>query len=250
VDHTALLIDEHRAFADIVAGADPAADVPTCPGWTVQQLFRHVGRGVRWAAQMVHDRADQALDPRAVPDGKPPEDSAAATDWLMDGTDKLVQAVAVTGPDTAVWTFIGPRPAQWWIRRRLHEAVVHRADAAIAAGVDFDLAPDVAADTVTEWLELAVHTRPGAQPALDPGQSMHVHATDDGLDEAGEWTVAADADGALTWSHGHAKGSVAVRGPAVALLLAITRRRAAAEVDIELIGDASVWQSWLDRTAF
>ena len=76
------LIDEHQAFADTVAAGDPAAPVPTCPGWTVQQLFRHVGRGVRWSAQMVQDQATESLDPRAVPGGKPPEDPAAATNWL------------------------------------------------------------------------------------------------------------------------------------------------------------------------
>lgn len=250
MDYAAKLVDEHRAFVDIVASADPAAPVPTCPGWTVQQLFRHVGRGVRWSAQMVADRATEGLDPRAVVGGKPPEDPAAAADWLVDGADQLLKAVDATGPDVAVWTFLGPRPSQWWIRRRLHEVIVHRADAAIAAGTAFELAPELAADAISEWLDIIVHTRPGAAPVLDPGQTLHLHAHDEGLGPAGEWMISAAADGTLTWSHGHGKGTVALRGGSVDLLLAITRRRPVAELDVQLIGDEAVWQSWLDRTAF
>ena len=250
MDYATKLIDEHQAFADTVASADPSAPVPSCPGWTMQQLFRHVGRGVRWSAQMVADCATEALDPRAVRDGKPPEDPAAASGWLIDGAQLLLDAVKSADADAAVWTFLGPRPSEWWIRRRLHEVVVHRADAAIAAGMDFDLAPEVAADAISEWLDITVHTRPGATPGLDGGQTMHLHAHDEGLGQAGEWMVSAADDGAVTWTHGHEKGCVALRGGSVDLLLAITRRRPVTELDVELLGDAAVWQSWLDRTAF
>jgi uncharacterized protein (TIGR03083 family) len=248
VDFSAALIDEHRSFADTVATGDPAASVPTCPGWTVQQLFRHVGRGVRWSAQMVLDRSTEALDPRAVPEGKPPEDPAAAPDWLMAGAAKLLAAVDETGAEVPVWTFLGPRPSAWWIRRRLHEVVVHRADAAIALGADFALPADLAADCVSEWLDIAVHGRGG--PPLGAGQSIHLHALDDGIGEAGEWMISAGTDGAVTWSHGHGKGSVAVRGPVTDLLLAISRRRPVAESAIEVYGDESLLQTWLDRTQF
>jgi uncharacterized protein (TIGR03083 family) len=250
VELATALIDEHQAFADLVAAGDPAAPVPTCPGWTVQQLFRHVGRGVRWSAQMVSDQATEALDPRAVSDGKPPTDPAGASDWLMAGANRLLTAVDETGPDVPVWTFNGPRPAAWWIRRRLHEVVVHRADAAIAVGADFELDPALAADAISEWLELVVPLSAADAPPLAAGQSIHLHAHDEGLGEAGEWLISAAADGGLSWSHGHSKGSVAVRGAVTDLLLTITRRRAVAEADVEVIGDASVLQTWLDRTQF
>jgi uncharacterized protein (TIGR03083 family) len=248
VDFAAALIDEHRSFADTVATGDPAAPVPTCPGWTVQQLFRHVGRGVRWSAQMILDRSTEALDPRAVPHGRPPEDPAAASDWLMAGAAKLLGAVDETGAEVPVWTFLGPRPSAWWIRRRLHEVVVHRADAAIAVGADFDLPTDLAADCVSEWLDIAIRVHRDGPPPLGAGQSIHLHAHDDGIGEAGEWMISAGADGAVTWSHGHGKGSVAVRGPVTDLLLAISRRRPVAESAIEVYGDESVLQTWLDRT--
>ncbi len=163
------LIEETAAFGELIRGADPATPVPTCPEWTLQQLFRHVGRGNRWAAQIVADRRDTALDPREVRDGKPPDDRDAAIDWLNAGAALILDSVDDVGADTEVWTFIGPRPAQWWIRRRLHEATVHKADAAIALGIDVELAPEVAADGIDEWLErVAVETNAESSP-LDAG---------------------------------------------------------------------------------
>lgn len=248
MDYAAALVDEIRAFGDLVRVGDPDTPVPTCPDWNLKQLFRHVGRGDRWAAQIVADRAEHPLDPRDVAAGRPPADPADAITWLHDGAQLLIDAVANVGAGTAVWTFLGSRPADWWIRRRLHEATVHRADAALALGRDYALAPDLAADGISEWLDV-VTARPQDPLPLADGQTVHLHATDAGLGESGEWTIDTQ-DGGLTWSRAHGKGSVALRGPATDLLLAITRRVLAADTEIAVFGDADVWQQWLDRTTF
>lgn len=157
MDHTVagrLFVDETRRFGELYDDADWSAPVPTCGDWTATQLFRHVGRGKRWAAKIVGDRSAEPVDPRSVPAGKPPDDPVGATEWLNSGARLLVDTVQHTGPDVPVWTFNGPRPAAWWLRRRLHEVLVHRADAALAFGVPFDVAPELAADALTEWLEL------------------------------------------------------------------------------------------------
>jgi len=252
VDYLTAFIEENRAFSDLFRDLDHLDDslpVPTCPGWSLQQLFRHVGRGDRWAARIVHDRVDHFLDPRSVEGGKPPPEPADAISWLHGGAQRLVDAVELSGAETPVWTFLGSRPANWWIRRRLHETAVHRADAAIALGSDFTLQPDVAADAITEWLE-RVEIQAGADGAalpLEVGSTLHLHATDAGLGEAGEWTVGL-SDGGITWSHEHGKGTVALRGGATELLLTILRRVEIADTGIELFGDGSVLQNWLDRT--
>ncbi|HEX7322692.1 MAG TPA: maleylpyruvate isomerase family mycothiol-dependent enzyme [Mycobacterium sp.] len=251
MDYAAALFDENRAFGELVRAGDPATSIPTCPEWNLRQLFRHVGRGHRWAAQMIADRVDHPLDPRAVEGGKPPDDPGEAITWLNDGAQRLVDAVAQVGPDTPVWTFLGPRPASWWIRRRLHEVTVHRADAALALGRSYQLAPELAADAISEWLDVTTQRAgrdTGAAP-LNDGQTIHLHATDPGLGPVGEWTVRADATG-LTWSHEHGKGSVALRGPALDLLLAITSRVPVADTGVAVFGDGAVWQNWLDHTAF
>lgn len=240
MDYGAELLEENRAFGELVLGADQETPVPTCPGMNLGQLFRHVGRGEHWAAQMVVDGAAEVLDPRQVADARPPADPEGASTWLHAGSRKLVDAAGAT-PDVQVWTFLGPRPASWWVRRRLHEVLVHRADAALALGAEFNVAPQVAADGLSEWLDIAV-SRVG--DALGE-RTVHLHATDDGLGEAGEWTITG-----TSWTHDHRKGDVALRGPARDLLLAATRRLDLADTAIEVFGDESVWRTWLASTPF
>ena len=134
MDVRAALVEETAAFGELIRTADPTAPVPTCPDWTIKQLFRHVGRGNRWAAQIVTDRRDEALDPRDVRDGKPPDDVDAAIDWLNAGVQLILDSVDSVGAHTAVWTFIGPRPAHWWARRRLRVQIVDRRPTAGPAG--------------------------------------------------------------------------------------------------------------------
>ena len=251
MDYAAALLEQNRAFGELIRSGDPSAPVPTCPGWSLSQLFRHVGRGDRWAAQIVADRVDHYLDPRTVEGGKPPPDPDEAISWLHGGAQRLIDAVEQVGVETPVWTFLGSRPAYWWVRRRLHEATVHRADAALALTLDYALTPDLAADAISEWLErVASQAGRGDAPLpLENGQTVHMHATDPGLGAAGEWTVRTDGH-RITWSHGHGKGGVALRDGAVDLLLAVVRRVPVADTDITMFGDTAIWQNWLDHTPF
>jgi uncharacterized protein (TIGR03083 family) len=239
VDHAAALVDETGRLADLV-DADPTTPVPTCPGWTLLQLFRHVGRGHRWAATIV--RTGEPADPRTVAGGRPPDGGIGA--WLRESAQEVLDAVAEVGPDRSVWTFNGPEPAAWWFRRRLHESTVHRADAALALGRPYALAPALAADGLSEWLGLLADRRADeGPPGLDPGRTLHLHATDG----AGEWLVHG-GDPVINWEAVHGKGDAAVRGPARDLFLAAVRRLPADAV--EVLGDPEVWTTWLARTHF
>jgi uncharacterized protein (TIGR03083 family) len=242
-------------LAAIVCG-DLARPVPTCPEWTFKQLATHVGRGHRWAAEIVATRATEPVPLREVPDGKLPDDPARHAEWLTTSADLVVRAVTAA-PDAVVWTFTGMRPASFWVRRRAHEVAVHLADAQLAAGHDADLPADLAADGVSEWLEIItagtesstdlIQTRsPGLR---GDGQTLHFHATDDVLDGAGEWLVRRTQSG-VTVERGHGKADVAVRGPAVDLLLVLTRRLPASDPAIEVLGDKDLLAHWLEQTPF
>jgi uncharacterized protein (TIGR03083 family) len=252
--------DDDRFFAELractaelarIIDGDLDRPVPACPGWTFRQLATHVGRGHRWAAQIVATRSAVPVSTRDVPDGKLPEDPARHQAWLAASADLVAEAVATVGDDQ-VWTFTGPRPARWWARRRAHEAAVHLADAQLASGRDVDLAPGFAADGVDEWLGLVVASTADPARAKDlggDGQTLHFHATDPGLDGTGEWLVTRTPSG-ITVEPGHAKADVAVRAPAVRLLLLLTRRIPASDPGAEIFGEQALLTHWLDHTPF
>ena len=240
-------------LAEIVAEHDQSLPIPTCPEWTLRQLATHVGRAHRWAAEITRTRSDAPIPFREVPDGKLPDDRAEQCAWLRAGAARIVGAVREAGSDL-VWSFAGPAPAGFWIRRMAHETLVHRADAQLAAGAEPEPAieAEVAADAIDEWLMLLAGGLgdPGERAkALPAGAGLHVHATDDGLGGRGEWMIRHDAGG-LTVEPGHGKGDAALAGPAASLLLVLMRRRPVSDPAVTVYGDSAVVDGWLASTAF
>lgn len=245
VDYSAGLLAENRLFAELLHNADPSTPVATCPGWTLKHLLRHVGRGDRWAAQIIDERLTEYLDPRTVRGGKPPDDADGAVEWLRGGAQDIVDAVGRVGGDAQVWTFLGPRPATWWVRRRLHEVAVHRADASLALDVQFRLSPEWASDGLTEWLERVVAQATEEPLPLSDGETLHLQA-----DDGGNWILRGNGHG-VTMSAEHAgTADTTVSGPATALLLTTTRRLSHDDPQITVSGDTDIWRRWLDHTPF
>jgi uncharacterized protein (TIGR03083 family) len=254
-------IADERFFAELrdctaelarIIDDDLDRPVPACPGWTFRQLATHLGRGHRWAAHIVATRATGPVPTREVPDGKLPADPAEHGPWLNASADLVAEAVTAAGSDQA-WTLVGMRPASWWARRRAHETAVHLADAQLATGQQVDLAADVAADGVDEWLGMVAAGRVPAAGLRGDSQTLHFHATDPGLSGTGEWLVTRTPSG-VSVEPGHAKADVAVRGPATGLLLVLTRRLPPAPLSaaggVEVLGDQALLDHWLENTPF
>jgi uncharacterized protein (TIGR03083 family) len=236
-------------LAGIAATADLTTTVPTCPDWTLKQLITHVGRAHRWAAAIVATQAAEPIPLREVPDGRLPDDQADRPAWLRDGAARLAGAVATgSGP---VWTHLGPGPASYWARRMAHETAVHRADGQLTVGTRPEIDPVIAADGIAEWLGFLPAGPAGAgsgRPAPVPeGKAVHFHATDEGAD--GEWLVRG-GPGGVTVAAGHARGDMALRGPASAILLVMLRRLPPDDPDVEILGDRSLLDGWLAATPF
>jgi hypothetical protein len=53
-----------------------------------------------------------------------------------------------------VWTWADDQTAGFWLRRITHDTLVHRLDAELAVGREVTLAPDLAADSVSDLLEM------------------------------------------------------------------------------------------------
>ena len=191
---------EADAFASTVDGADLALRVPTCPEWTLEQLVHHVGRAYYWATAIITSATMTFIPFESVPEAVLPEQPGKHGDWLRNGAEQLVSAVAETGAESTVWTWAQDRRAGFWLRRLTHETVVHRADAAFTVARPYELAADLAADGVSESLELLasrmmVMPSPALASLAGTGQTLHFHATDDGLGDAGEWLIRCTPDG-------------------------------------------------------
>jgi uncharacterized protein (TIGR03083 family) len=236
------------AFADAVDGADPDTCVPTCPQWLLRDLVAHIGQADRWAAGLVRTRAAAPIpDPRDADPGAPQEWSG----WLRDGAAELVGAVQNADAETMVWTFMGPRPAVFWLRRMLHDTSVHHADAALTVGTPFEITPDLAADAISEGLEML--SAPGAQtlkPALAElnGQGQTLQLRPEDRSRAG-WLITR-TPGGVTWDRSTADGDVVVTGAVADLLLVFTRRLPADDHRVKITGDRPLLDHWLTNTAF
>ena len=165
------VVSSTGTLADISDSADPAAQVPTCPDWTLRQLITHVGRAQRWATAIVATRSAEPIPFREVPDGRLPDDPAERPGWLRRGAAGLAEAVHGAGTSQA-WTHHGMGPASYWARRMAHETAVHRADAQIALGTRPVIDPEIAADGVAEWLGLLVANPFAGQPRPRPARGQ------------------------------------------------------------------------------
>ncbi|MGP4044873.1 maleylpyruvate isomerase family mycothiol-dependent enzyme [Streptomyces sp. 2A115] len=260
--HCAEIVRQTNLLRSCTADADLMAPVPSCPGWNVGQLLRHLGGGHRWAEKTVRTRATHPLpdDHFRVLSAYTHEDAALLGPWLTEGAEKLAEALRAAGPDAAVWTPVPEQTARFYARRFAHEALIHRADATLAMDRDFIVAEDftvdedLALDAMDEWMELGsvpqlFDVHPEKRDLLGPGHTLHFHATDTAPEAAAEWLVDLTGD-TIEWRRTHEKAAVAVRGPLSELLLLVYRRRPAQSKHIEILGDAELLDFWLERVGF
>nr|WSY51392.1 maleylpyruvate isomerase family mycothiol-dependent enzyme [Streptomyces sp. NBC_00886] len=255
-DEIALQVGQLRAV--VTSGADLSATVPTCPDWTLEQLVRHTGGALRGVELLVRTRAQEYVPGGEIPlDGSPEGegDADALDDWLAETGRMLVDTLREAGPDTKVWAWAGTHTSGFWARRMAHEITVHRADAALAAGLPYEVAPEVAADAIDEWLEILVWAQrvEGDKDAAElrgPGRrSIHLHATDAPAELNAEWSIALTEDG-LAWRRGHEKATVALRGTLTAVLLAFYRRLPLDSEELEILGNRGLLEFWLEKASF
>lgn len=243
-----ILVQTDRLGA-LVKDADLTLRVPTCPDWNLRELVVHVGGAHRWAGEIVRSRAAGAIPEEQVPDagGRP---ATTLAEWLTAGAAATVDALREAGPDTEVWTWGWERRTAFWARRMAHETAVHGADAALAVGTVFEVSPGLAADTITEWLQIVVFAQaqgdPEAAELRGGGRSLHLHATDV---PGAEWLIDFGEEG-FTWRHAHEKATVALRGPLTDLMLAFNRRQKPDEGGLEVLGDRGLLDFWLERSSF
>jgi uncharacterized protein (TIGR03083 family) len=231
-----------------VGGAEPGQPVPTCPEWTLRYLVEHVGRAHRWATEIVERRSIEA-----PPQPEVPGDLNVATwaTWLVDGAERLVDAVTRSGAGVAVWTPCGLVRPDFWLRRMLHDTSVHHADAVLTVGGSdtYALPSDLAADAIDEGLDLmsapgAVSFRPAFAELRGQGETLLLRPTENDVEG---WLITRTPSG-FTWEHRRDGGDAILHGNVVDLLLVMTRRLPLEDPQVEVIGQRGLFEHWLANT--
>ncbi|WP_433547894.1 maleylpyruvate isomerase family mycothiol-dependent enzyme [Streptomyces sp. CA-294286] len=250
------IVEETALMRAAISGADLTVRVPSCPDWTLRQLVLHTGGAHRWVYDTVRTRSAEEFPPDDVTDGDGPDsdDPAALDAWFAEGAELCAAALREAGPDARVWAWAPGNPVEFWARRMTHETVVHRADAALAAKVPYEVAPEVAADAIDEWMWLSTLPQtfeegPGPAGLLGEGRTLHLHATDAPPGVDAEWVVDLTGD-SVRWRRGHEKAAVALRGPLTDLLQVTYRRRSPDAAGTEVRGDRALLDEWLDHLAW
>jgi uncharacterized protein (TIGR03083 family) len=133
------------------AAVDLDAPVPTCPGWQVRDAVDHT-------AVVYAHKADIVETGRTDPptDWPPPgvDEDEDTVDLLDTQLHRLLEALRSRRPDTHVWTwFPAEQSVGFWVRRMMHETVIHRADVESAHGPLAVVDDEVALDGIDELVE-------------------------------------------------------------------------------------------------
>jgi uncharacterized protein (TIGR03083 family) len=214
------LIAEAARLKAAVLAAGPDAPVPTCPEWTAADLLDHVAETYDHKIQSMRLMRAPGEDFRIAREGDP----AAQFDSAL--ADLLAEFDA-RGPDSLSYTWYGPdQTVGFWIRRMVHETVVHRADAELAAGrrpgpVDDALALDGIDEMLTimlAWGSRAYRDEVAEELTANGGLRVGLNAG------TRSWTVLIDA-GTVTVSDGiHKDARTEVHGSPSAIMLWLWRR--------------------------
>lgn len=189
-EHITAITDEGNDLAEAAQRGGLDAPVPTCPGWNLRDLVRHLGMVHLWAASHIaqpHDEPDYASEGDQLADltrfwpqlGTFWVDDPDLIEWYLQTNRNLVDSLESAPSDVQAWTFLpAPTPLAMWARRQAHETAIHRFDAQSATEGTSGFDPVFASDGIDEMLSGFASGKRDF-PVASP-QAMVVHATDTG----------------------------------------------------------------------
>jgi uncharacterized protein (TIGR03083 family) len=236
-EHIGILQREGELLAAAAQGASLEAAVPTCPGWTVRDLVRHVGGIHSWATAHISKTRTGNWDPFVEMDGNWPAD-AELIEWFRRGHAALVGALRTAAPDVECFTFLpAPSPLAFWARRQAHETGMHRVDAQGASGTITPFAPEQAVDGIDELL-FGFMARPKQRLRAEQPRSLALQAND----ADARWLVRVSADEPSVSREAVAEADCCVTASASELFQLVWNRRFAD--GLEVSGDRSLLDVW------
>lgn len=237
------------AFIDLVSSNDLSTSVPSCPGWTLEDLAAHQADVWNFWSRVLADGITERSRLREIDAAQP--DGELLVDWLGATHNALYSALVSAQPDQEVWTWTGANRDADWVRRRMaQESAIHLWDAANAVGHPYEVPTSIAADGIDEFLEYFCG-RERREGEMKVGGTVHLHCTDTTADDVagGEWFVSSVKEPTCTFTREHRKGDAAVRGRAHDLLLWLWRRDTPGDGSVEVIGNEVVARRFRAYTA-
>jgi uncharacterized protein (TIGR03083 family) len=218
-----------------VARGGLGAAVPNCPGWTVDDVVRHVAQ--------VYLHKVEVLKLGALPDPWPPDFSGRdSLEWYDEERHAIVDALERAGTGTPTWTF-NPRDSTsaFWYRRMAHETVVHRIDVEQAHDAVTPIDPALALDGIDEVLYPTL-----GGPWWEEGDTEYPVDAAIRLTAGGRsWTVHADATSIDVQQGDEGVVAAEVTGDPEQVYLWLWGR--AGEDAIEILGDPNVVRAFRGR---
>jgi uncharacterized protein (TIGR03083 family) len=177
MDHDAFLAairEQSERFLEAIAGAAPNAEVPSCPGWSATDLLWHLGE-----VQHFWARVAAGLPANEIPDPERPDDHASLRSLVARAGTELLSALSTHEPTQRCWTWHPSGGTLGWVaRRQAHEALMHRVDAELVAGLDVrPPSAELALDGVDEVLMVFVHGVPEWGAFTTDGVTVKVECT-------------------------------------------------------------------------
>jgi uncharacterized protein (TIGR03083 family) len=176
---------ESARFREVLTDCDPSARVPSCPDWDAADLLWHLaGVQLSWA-KVVRHRPHSPEDTEIAdePEAERPESYAELLEAFDDFSHALVTELERADPEAEAWHWSGDNRVGTTYRRQAHEALIHRVDAELAAGVPVTpLDPALADDGVAEVLGVMYGGCPPWGTFTPTGPTISVTMTDTGTD--------------------------------------------------------------------
>ncbi|MDX3658010.1 maleylpyruvate isomerase family mycothiol-dependent enzyme [Streptomyces sp. ID05-26A] len=222
----ATVVTETSLLVSALDGADLSVAVRSRPGWTLNQLLRHLGF------------AHRSIGAAHAVEGYAGETPAQLAPWLTEGAALFGKTLREAPLDEP----LGPA---FWSRRMAHETWMHRFTAFEALGLPFAVEPDVAWDGLWEWMNSSfpLHAeRPAVTELLGHGHKLRFFASD--YDTASNrWTVDLTGSTPVVKRDAKERCTVYVRAPVADLVLTLNGRRVPARS--EVTGDKALLREFL-----
>lgn len=158
MDLLAAIGRESDAFRTALEFCPPDAAVPSCPGWTADDLLWHLTEVHAFWAGILRSGAFTDEESEAIDAAAPqrPLTRSAMLDAFDEHTDALLAELAARNDAEPAWFWLSTAKTVGSTRRmQAHEAMMHRIDAELAAGGEVgDLDAELAGDGISHTFEV------------------------------------------------------------------------------------------------